>query len=102
MNIAIEVAVKDAILSCASVVFYELLKCRDEWGHAVGLHRDVLRRYIMVQCILLAPIAPHVCEHIFQHYVEPYEGKPPGINCIRNLWPVRSAEISLPCLQTHG
>merc|ERR1712080_732602 len=31
-----------------------------------GVHRDLVIRYIETQAILLAPICPHICEHIWQ------------------------------------
>ena len=31
-----------------------------------GMHRDLVMRFIETQTLLLAPICPHVCEHIWQ------------------------------------
>lgn len=30
-----------------------------------SMHRDLLRRYIEVQALVMVPITPHFCEHIW-------------------------------------
>ncbi|KII69030.1 Leucine--tRNA ligase, cytoplasmic [Thelohanellus kitauei] len=47
---------------------YELQASRD-WYRELSihsLHKDLVFKYLQVQCILLAPICPHVCDHIYQ------------------------------------
>merc|ERR1712168_1150125 len=47
--------------------FFELQAARDRYRELAldGLHRDLIMRYIETQAILLAPICPHICEHIW-------------------------------------
>ena len=48
--------------------FFELQAARDRYRELSldGLHRDLIMRYIETQAILLAPICPHICDHIWQ------------------------------------
>jgi leucyl-tRNA synthetase len=32
---------------------------------AQGMHRDLITHFIQIQCLLLAPVCPHICEHIW-------------------------------------
>ena len=49
--------------------FYDLQSARD--AHRLmsaeegGMHADLTKRFIEVQTLLLAPICPHTCEHIY-------------------------------------
>ncbi|KAF0987450.1 hypothetical protein HZS_6729, partial [Henneguya salminicola] len=48
--------------------FFDLQLSRD-WYKEISLqsmHRDVILRYIEIQCILLAPICPHICDYLYQ------------------------------------
>ncbi|GAA6057252.1 hypothetical protein JCM3770_003823 [Rhodotorula araucariae] len=49
--------------------FYQLLSARDLYQLATasegGMHVDLALRFIRVQALLLAPIAPHVAEHLW-------------------------------------
>ncbi|KAK9795569.1 hypothetical protein WJX73_002580 [Symbiochloris irregularis] len=48
--------------------YYVLQNARDEYRHACGvsgMHRDLAVQYIKVSTLLLAPIAPHTCEHVW-------------------------------------
>lgn len=50
------------------VGFYELLNSRDHyknWCSQTGMHRDLVLRYIRVQAVLMAPVAPHIAEHLW-------------------------------------
>eukprot|EP00760_Papus_ankaliazontas_P003199 PhM_4_TR11492/c0_g1_i1/m.5951/K01869/LARS, leuS; leucyl-tRNA synthetase len=70
--------------------FFELTNARDEWKvycGAQGLHRDIVQRYIDVQCRILAPICPHVCDYIFQTCVPAYPGKPESLMLEGEMWP---------------
>ena len=48
--------------------FYEMLIARDKYrelcGEA-GMSRGLVRRYLEVQAVMLSPICPHVCEHVW-------------------------------------
>ena len=46
---------------------YDLQAARDVYRFACGPdgNRRLLLRYIEVACLLLAPICPHTCEHIW-------------------------------------
>jgi len=48
--------------------FFELQAARDRYRELAldGLHRDLILRYIETQALLLAPICPHLCEHVWQ------------------------------------
>jgi leucyl-tRNA synthetase len=47
--------------------FYELQAARDRYRELAldGLHRDLIMKYIETQVLLLAPICPHICEHVW-------------------------------------
>ncbi|OWA55483.1 Leucine--tRNA ligase, cytoplasmic [Hypsibius exemplaris] len=56
---------KDALKSG----FFELQLCLSryrEFCGADGLHRGLMDRFFEVQTLLLAPICPHICEHIWK------------------------------------
>lgn len=49
---------------------YDLVGARDTYreatqGAGVGMHRDVILRYIELQALIIAPIAPHWAEYIW-------------------------------------
>lgn len=49
-------------------VFFELQIRRDQYRHLCGdakMHSDCVEAFIKAQSVLLHPIAPHVCEHIW-------------------------------------
>ncbi|EDV19829.1 uncharacterized protein TRIADDRAFT_61696 [Trichoplax adhaerens] len=47
--------------------FYELQSFRDKYREVAveGMHKDMIFRFIEVQILLLAPICPHLCEHVW-------------------------------------
>ncbi len=49
--------------------FYDLQSARDAYrlmsAEEGGIHADLTKRFIEVQTLLLAPICPHTCEHIY-------------------------------------
>eukprot|EP00794_Sanderia_malayensis_P007562 gene7562-8400_t len=47
--------------------FFEFQAARDKYRDVClkGMHRDLVFKYIEVQAILLSPICPHICEHIW-------------------------------------
>lgn len=54
--------------------FFELQAARDRYRELCGnpelggecMHKDLVLHFIKVQTILLAPICPHVAEHVYQ------------------------------------
>ncbi|KAJ2711219.1 cytosolic leucyl tRNA synthetase, partial [Coemansia spiralis] len=49
--------------------FYELKKAREQYVNVTantGMHPALVRKYILRQAILLAPITPHWAEHVWQ------------------------------------
>ncbi|XP_031557263.1 leucine--tRNA ligase, cytoplasmic-like [Actinia tenebrosa] len=48
--------------------FYELQAARDKYREVCtkGMHRDLVFRFIEVQTLLLSPICPHLCDHIWR------------------------------------
>lgn len=57
--------------------------CRDKYREYEldGMHKDLIFRFIEVQTLMLSPICPHLCEHIW-HLL----GKPSSI--MHEKWPV--------------
>lgn len=49
--------------------FYTLLAARDSYrdatSHDGGMHLDLVNSFVRIQALLLAPIAPHVAEHMW-------------------------------------
>lgn len=48
--------------------FFELQSAKDKYLHLStleGVNLDLLMRFIEIQAILLAPICPHVAEHVW-------------------------------------
>lgn len=67
--------------------FFEFQACRDRYRELAldGMNRDLLLRFIELQTLLLAPICPHVCEHVWGLL-----GKPGSV--VREArWPVVDA-----------
>ncbi|KAI0011390.1 leucyl-tRNA synthetase [Xylariaceae sp. FL0662B] len=51
--------------------FYDLIASRDWYrdiikASGIGMHRDLVKRYIELQALLLAPIAPHFSEYLYR------------------------------------
>ncbi|XP_027036668.1 leucine--tRNA ligase, cytoplasmic-like isoform X1 [Pocillopora damicornis] len=48
--------------------FYELQAARDRYreGCMMGMHKDLVFRFIEVQTLLLCPICPHLAEHLWE------------------------------------
>lgn len=48
--------------------FFEFQAARDRYREmsTEGMRRDLVFRFIEVQVLLLAPICPHICEHIWK------------------------------------
>ncbi|XP_048776266.2 leucine--tRNA ligase, cytoplasmic-like [Ostrea edulis] len=63
--------------------FYEFQAFRDKYREyeLEGMHRDLIFRFIEVQTLMLSPICPHLCEHIWELL-----GKPRSI--MHERWPV--------------
>ena len=73
-----------AALHC---VFHDFVNLRESWKQLCGdsgLHRDTALAYIAAQAKLLAPIAPHIAEYIYQNCtVDPAC----SIQSTAGLWP---------------
>lgn len=39
---------------------------RDSVGHTIGMHKDLVLKYIKTQALLLAPVAPHIAEYFYK------------------------------------
>ena len=48
--------------------FFEFQAARDRYREMSmnGMHRELVFRFIEVQVLMLAPICPHICEHIWR------------------------------------
>ncbi|XP_047126079.1 leucine--tRNA ligase, cytoplasmic isoform X1 [Hydra vulgaris] len=69
------------------VGFFELQVSRDKYREVSldKMHKELIFKYIEVQILLLSPICPHICEHIWQLL-----GKPGSI--LNATWP-QSGEV---------
>ncbi|KAL9971490.1 hypothetical protein ACROYT_G017659 [Oculina patagonica] len=74
--------------------FYELQAARDRYreGCMVGMHRDLVFRFIEVQTLLLCPICPHLAEHLWE-----LVGKSGSI--MNASWPI-AGNVDLPLLKS--
>ncbi|XP_050017932.1 leucine--tRNA ligase, cytoplasmic [Alexandromys fortis] len=63
--------------------FFEFQAAKDKYRELAteGMHRELVFRFIEVQTILLAPVCPHLCEHVWTLL-----GKPDSI--MNASWPV--------------
>ncbi|CAG2062926.1 unnamed protein product, partial [Timema podura] len=62
--------------------FFELQAVRDKYRELSllsGMHRELIDRFLEVQALLLAPICPHVAEHVWTLL---------GKSIVRATWPV--------------
>lgn len=73
MNVAIAAArdayERAAYKEASKIGFYEFQSARDLYREAtadVGMHADLVRRWIETQALLIAPIAPHFAEHVWK------------------------------------
>eukprot|EP00038_Savillea_parva_P023260 m.40180 g.40180 ORF g.40180 m.40180 type:complete len:1085 (-) comp5929_c0_seq1:1678-4932(-) len=76
------------------VAFFELQGARDDYREMMkltgeGMHRDVIMHYIEVQYLLIAPICPHICEHVWKLL-----GKE-GTMMTNGRWP-EAGEVDVP------
>ena len=57
---------KDALITG----FYDLVQLRDSYVHHSkvygGPHKELIDNYMKAQALLLSPIAPHTCEHLWK------------------------------------
>mmetsp|Transcript_17323 Transcript_17323/g.60923 ORF Transcript_17323/g.60923 Transcript_17323/m.60923 type:complete len:1168 (-) Transcript_17323:78-3581(-) len=56
------------------IAFYGLRNARDSYRDAcekagIALNGDLVRRFIEVQCALMAPITPHYCDYVWRTYL---------------------------------
>lgn len=54
---------------------FDLQSARDYYRDStttsgIGMHKDLVRRYIEVQALLLSPIAPHFCEYLWREVLK--------------------------------
>ncbi|XP_043919958.1 leucine--tRNA ligase, cytoplasmic [Protopterus annectens] len=65
--------------------FFEFQAAKDKYRELAieGMHRDLVFRFIEVQTLLLAPICPHICEHIWSLLKKPD-------SIMKASWPVAS------------
>ncbi|XP_027697624.1 leucine--tRNA ligase, cytoplasmic [Vombatus ursinus] len=63
--------------------FFEFQAAKDKYRELAieGMHRDLVFQFIEVQTLLLAPICPHVCEHVWTLLEKPD-------SIMKAVWPV--------------
>mmetsp|Transcript_96334 Transcript_96334/g.220889 ORF Transcript_96334/g.220889 Transcript_96334/m.220889 type:complete len:533 (+) Transcript_96334:1805-3403(+) len=71
--------------------WYDMQNLKDEYRNYTNgnMHKDLVRRFVEVQALVLAPICPHFCEHLWTKYLQG-EG-----NVVKQLWPVPSKDEDL-------
>lgn len=53
------------VLMVVMLAFFQAAKDKYRELAIEGMHRELVFRFIEVQTLLLAPICPHLCEHIW-------------------------------------
>ena len=85
---------------------YDFTSSRDSYREAstaagVGMHRDTILRYIELQALMLAPIAPHWAEYIWLEVLKKVSFLPPHFMLNNDLIPFSpslfTSPSSLPC-----
>jgi hypothetical protein len=61
--------------SALKAAFYDLTAARDQYrlttvASGLGMHKDCVKVYVQFQAQLLAPIAPHWCDSIWQEILK--------------------------------
>lgn len=71
--------------------WYEMTNVKDEYRDLSNgdFHAEVIKQWLKTQCILLAPVCPHICEHIWQNILQE-----PGM-VVNAPWPVVPDEDKL-------
>ncbi|WFD18644.1 leucine--tRNA ligase [Malassezia caprae] len=98
INVAM-VATKDAYERAAykeasKIGFYEFQTARDLYREAtadVGMHADLVRRWIETQALLIAPIAPHFAEHVWKSIL----GHSTSVHDARFPVPTQSEDVAM-------
>ncbi|EER18473.1 Leucyl-tRNA synthetase, putative [Perkinsus marinus ATCC 50983] len=74
--------------------WFDMQNLRDQYRVLTdgSMHRDLLRRYIEVQALVMVPITPHFCEHIWSDILHK-EGL-----AVQQLWP----EVDAPFDESLG
>ena len=70
--------------------FFELQSARDRYRELCFenlMHSTLIKRFIEVQLILLSPICPHICEHIWLNVMKNKE------SILKASWPTTSNSI---------
>jgi leucyl-tRNA synthetase len=61
--------------SALKAAYYDFTTARDGYrlstiAAGIGMHHDCVRKFVELQAILLAPIAPHWCDYIWQEVLK--------------------------------
>ena len=72
--------------------WFELLNLKEQYRvltDGVGMHRDVIRKYCEVVTVIMSPITPHFCEHVWSHIL-----KKDGL-VMNARWPTFSVDVGM-------
>ena len=70
--------------------FFELQSARDRYRELCFedlMHSTLIKRFIEVQLILLSPICPHICEHIWLNVIQSKE------SILKASWPTTTSSV---------
>jgi leucyl-tRNA synthetase len=70
--------------------FFELQSARDRYRELCFedlMHSTLIKRFIEVQLILLSPICPHICEHIWLNVIKNKE------SILKASWPTSTSSV---------
>jgi leucyl-tRNA synthetase len=70
--------------------FFELQSARDRYRELCFedlMHSTLIKRFIEVQLILLSPICPHICEHIWLNVIQNKE------SILKASWPTTTSSV---------
>ncbi|CAG0889606.1 unnamed protein product [Cyprideis torosa] len=80
--------------------FFELQSIRDNYRelsqYSGGMRKDLIFRFLEVQCLMLSPICPHVTEHVWRQIL-----KKPG-SIVTSSWPIPNKALDPVLLQASS
>ena len=64
---------KMAFREALKAAWFELLNLKEQYRvltEGVGMHRDVIQKYVEVITVIMSPITPHFCEHLWSNVLK--------------------------------
>lgn len=81
--------------------FYNLQTARDEYRQAVGekeMRLDLIEFFVEVQTLLLAPVCPHTCEHLWKNVLK----KPSDSHVVNAGYPAKSKDVDVALMKANA